>query len=200
VVDSRVSSVSDPLSKRSDIQPRAIICCYCIVFLYKVNAGAMPATDTARNEVMGSVAPELLSLYAKYPLKQLAWLSPNGIGPNSAPGFIEDAGANIVKEHYVYGAGPKGRGHYHILTREAYTILYVRLQNTTPVVWCCFADSRKAGAEHFDVRQICYNRSVSPVPDDVVAAKTAEEIARGVAQAHYNCKSVVFMYDLRLMT
>jgi hypothetical protein len=150
----------------------------------------MPTTDTERNDAMGKVAPELLSLYAKYPLQQKAWLSPDGIGPKSEPGFIKDAEAKknaaVVKEHYVHGNGTKGRGYYHILTRESYNILFVRLQNNSPIVCCCFANSRKVGEEHYMVRQICYNRSVSPIPDDVVAAKTAEEIARGVAQSSYH--------------
>jgi hypothetical protein len=137
-------------------------------------------TDAKRNEAMGRVVPELRSKYATYPLKQgLAWLRPNENAPDSAPGFIKDAGAKTFKEHYVYGPGPKGYGHYHILTREAYVILHARLNNNSPMVWCCFAESRKAGAEHFDVRQICFARSVSNVPDDAIAAQSAIQVAQG---------------------
>ena len=141
----------------------------------------MPRTDAEKNDMMGRVAPELLSPYAAYPLTQTSsfesWLDAKSTGPDSAPGFFPNGGSTTIKEHYVYGAGSKGMGHYHLLTRDSYVILAARLLNNAPIGWCCFADSRRAADEHFEVRQICYNRSVSSVPNDVIAAQQAVVIA-----------------------
>ena len=144
----------------------------------------MPKTDVEINEMMERVAPELGSVYAKYPLALPGWLMPGGTGPNSAPGYIK-ADTESCKENYVYGDGLSGIGHYHILTRDAYVNLTTRLKSTTPIGWCCFAGSRKAADEHYDVTQICYNRSISSVPDDAVAAREALSASKDTAQAVY---------------
>ena len=146
----------------------------------------MPKTHAEINEMMERVAPELRSEYAKYPLARSAWLKPSEMGPNSAMGFIK-ADTKSFKEHYVYGRGHDGTGHNHILTRHAYIILTGRLQNSAPVGLCCFAESRKAADEHFEVKQICFNRSVSSIPDDVAAARAGLTESQAVASfENYN--------------
>eukprot|EP00957_Ditylum_brightwellii_P098248 7485668-Ditylum_brightwellii.AAC.1 len=92
----------------------------------------------------------------------------------------------MKRADYVYGAGPLGFGHYHLLTRESYVILYNRLANEAPIPCCaCTKMARQELSEHDDARIICYNRSVASIPDDAQGAKEAEEIARGVAKATY---------------
>lgn len=140
--------------------------------------------------MMGRVAPELLSPYTAYPLTQKSWsewLDPKSTSPDSAPGFIPNSGSTTIKEHYVYGAGSMGMGHYHLMTRDSYVILAARLLNTAPIGWCCFADRRRAADEHYEVRQICHNRSVSSVPNDVIAAQQAVVISSASvsAEAYY---------------
>ncbi len=138
---------------------------------------------------------ELKSPYARYPLSaqsgRTMWVNPNG-GKTSKgePCFIAGQGKvqPIIKEHYVYGAGTLGWGYYHLLTRDSYNILYVRLSNTTPYMCCsCFnKEATRAIDEHDHITRICYNRSVASIPDDIQAAKDAEAKARGTAKAVYN--------------
>jgi hypothetical protein len=118
------------------------------------------------------------------------WVNPNG-GTTSKgePCFIAGQGKDQpMKEHYVFGAGSMGSGYYHLLTRDSYHILYVRLRSTTPFSCCsCFnKEAQKAFNDHDDITRLCYNRSVATIPDDLQAAKDAEAIARGTAKAVYN--------------
>ena len=138
------------------------------------------------NAQMRNTCDELLSEYAKYPMARESWLSPDGTGPNSAPGFL--AGPNLgPKPDYVYGsAGRKGAGYYHILTRNAYQILHYRLQNQAPISCCGFGTSRAEFDAWDTTARIVYNRSVGSKPDDVLAAEEALAIAKQTANAAYN--------------
>ncbi|KAL7535936.1 hypothetical protein ACHAXR_006823 [Thalassiosira sp. AJA248-18] len=147
------------------------------------------------NAQMASVAPELASPYAKYPLSASGgrmWVNPNG-GKTSKgePCFIPGDGKptkhTMLRENYVYGAGTMGFGWYHLCSRDPYNILYHRLQSTAPVPCCaCSKEARKGLCDHDDVSRICYNRSVASIPDDEQATKDAIAIARGTAKAVYN--------------
>ena len=112
------------------------------------------------------------------------------MGEKGEPCFIAVKGVTNqpMKEHYVYGAGTLGWGYYHLLTRDSYNILYVRLSNTIPYMCCsCFnKEATRAIDEHDQITRICYNRSVASIPDDFQAAKDAEAKARGTAKAVYN--------------
>ncbi|KAI2488709.1 hypothetical protein MHU86_25763 [Fragilaria crotonensis] len=144
----------------------------------------MPANKT--NAQMRSTCDELLSEYAVYPMARESWLSPDGTGPNSAPGFLPESNVG-PKPNYVYGhGGRKGTGYYHILTRNSYQILNHRLQSQAPISCCCLGTS-KAEYDAWDTTaRIVYNRSVASKPDDVLAAKEAIAIAQKTAQAVYN--------------
>ena len=150
------------------------------------------------NEMMARVAPELESSFATYPLKRTHWLD------TSAPVSDEDERKivafiahprdpnfprPVLKADYVWGQGKRGFGYYHLLTRDAYIALNQRVRNKGPPMnCCCFRSSNTAfSAEDYDVaKDIIYNRSTAPVPDDVVAFKSAIDIARGTAQVAYN--------------
>lgn len=146
----------------------------------------MPTAEF-KNEQMKMACPELGSPYAAYPMTREAWLSMDGTGPNSAPAFL--GGANTgLKAHYVYGK-PRGDekppGYYHLLTREAYSILFQRVSNEAPVACCCFGDALMADA-YDTTKTICWNRNVSTKPNDALAAKEALEIAKKIANRTYN--------------
>jgi len=71
-----------------------------------------------------------------------------------------------------------------MLWRPAYGILYARVTNEALNAFCCFPN--QAADDYYDVKQLMYNRSVSPIPDDKVAKETALKIASGTAQAAYH--------------
>ena len=93
------------------------------------------------NELFVSVAPELNSPYAKYPLSSSSgrneWVDP-GTGRTSKgePCFIKGGGGwtptTPTKQDYAYGPGPLGFGYYHFLTRESYAVLYGRFRVLRP--------------------------------------------------------------------
>ena len=141
------------------------------------------------NAKMVKLCPELASQYAKYPLKRKQWLSPNAKVDDKTKAFIASQSDTGPKPDYVFGPGPLSMGYYHILTRNAYKILYVRLtKEQPPVACCCFAskDSHNAYDEWYEVKTICYNRSIASIPDDAQARDDAITIARGEALAHYH--------------
>lgn len=144
----------------------------------------------AKNRQLQMVFPELASKYAQYPLQREAWLSLDGTGPESAPAFV--GGGNIgMKEHYVYGSGPKEHGYYHVLAREAYSILFKRARSEAPPAGCCTPcfgsqEARDLLDAWDSTKTICYNRSVSSRPNDHIAAQEAHEIARKIANNTYN--------------
>lgn len=115
-----------------------------------------------------------------------SWLSPDGTGPHSAPGFLAEPNVG-PKPNYVYGPGGlKGSGYYHILTRNAYFILHHRLQSQAPFSCCCFGTSFAEYDAWDTTARIVYNRSVASKPDDVLAAKEAIAIAQQTARDAYN--------------
>jgi hypothetical protein len=136
------------------------------------------------NAKMVQYCPELASEYAKYPLAYKAWLDPKGTGPKGVPCFITAPQGSEMKLDYAHGAGPRGWGYYHILTRPAYVILYSRLTQEMPC--CCCASGNKKVSDWDDVKTVVYNRSVATKPDDAQARKDAIAKAQGVAQAHYH--------------
>lgn len=126
-------------------------------------------------------APELASVYAKYPLSCSAWMSPDAKGPSGAACFVSAPRGSPLKTDYVHGPGPKGFGYYHLLTRDSYVILYARLTNDMPGCCCdCRPTVRQEVSDWDDVKTTVYNRSVATKPDDVQAKKDAISIARGV--------------------
>lgn len=156
--------------------------------------------DDEINMAMSKVAPELASKYVSYPMKRQAWLSIDGQIDGSLPAFIPhkkdpNFPTTPLKDDYVWGTGPRGFGYYHILCREAYKILYHRVNGMrVPGQGCCCASpppptdggQRPSAKEVDDVKDVCYNRSIASRPDDFLAQKEAIEAARGVAQAHYH--------------
>ena len=141
------------------------------------------------NAKMARVCPELASEYAKYPLAMKAWMSPGAKGPKDAPMFIAGPRGSPMKMDHVHGAGPKGWGYYHLLTRDSYINLYARLTNETPLCCCGFsAQARTEMSEWDDVKTIVYNRSVARIPDDVQGKKDAISLAQGEAQGHYHAE------------
>ncbi|KAL7490732.1 hypothetical protein ACHAWT_000269 [Skeletonema menzelii] len=145
----------------------------------------MVVSQTCADEInakMARIAPVLKSPYAQYPLSAQSgrsmWVNPDGgRTAKGEPCFIAGQGKDqpIMKEHYVYGAGSLGFGYYHLLTRDSYKILYIRLQSSTPYVCCsCFnKEATRALDEHDEITRICYNRSVATIPDDIQAVKDA---------------------------
>ena len=132
------------------------------------------------NEKMVRFAPELASEYAKYPLSYPSWIRPTGNGPKNSPCFESAPRGSAMKMDYVHGPGPKGFGYYHLLTREAYVILYARLTNEMPGCCCdCRPTVRKEVSDWDDVKTVVYNRSVATKPDDVQAKKDAISLAQG---------------------
>ena len=145
------------------------------------------------NQKMARIAPELASSYAAYPLSaksgRTKWVNPSGgKTAKGEPCFIAGEGKTQPMKHdYVYGAGSRGFGWYHLLTRDSYNNLYHRLQAATPVPCCaCSKEARQNLSDHEDVVLIVYNRSVASIPDDEQGAKDAIAIARGTAKAVYN--------------
>jgi len=137
------------------------------------------------NAFMSKYLPELESDYAKYPMNRPKWLSPGDTGPNGEPCFLQETNTG-VKRNYVFGSGPFGKGYYHLLTREAYKILYVRIHNEGAGCCCAFnADKRREFDEKDDLKRIMYNRSVAPVPSDVKGAAAAIQAAKQTSNAHY---------------
>jgi len=95
----------------------------------------MDDKDTKINASLVKVAPELESKYAEYPLRRKFWLTAEALVPNEDTGKSEAAFIPFkkdpnfpapLKKDYVYGAGPKGWGYYHLLTRYAYVALHAR--------------------------------------------------------------------------
>ena len=156
------------------------------------------SNDSEKNERMARFVPELKSPLASYPLRREAWLDVNATVNNEdgtrTPAFIPyKADPNFpvpaLKDDYVWGPGSRGFGYYHILTRDAYKTLNVRIRNKgKPTQCCCFGspDSAQAAEDYDVVSEIVYNRSVATRPDDIQAVKDALAIARGEAQLEYN--------------
>ena len=149
---------------------------------------------SSENEVMRRIAPELNSQYASYPLKRNLWLDSYAQAPGGQPAFIPHPKSTTsvsepLKDDYVFGGGPQGWGYYHLLTRDAYKTLNVRLRSNAPVN-CCLCFSSETDKEYYrdysEVASIVYNRSIASRPDDALAAREAINIARGVAQSSYH--------------
>eukprot|EP00527_Entomoneis_sp_CCMP2396_P001582 CAMPEP_0198145374 /NCGR_PEP_ID=MMETSP1443-20131203/23046_1 /TAXON_ID=186043 /ORGANISM="Entomoneis sp., Strain CCMP2396" /LENGTH=168 /DNA_ID=CAMNT_0043809003 /DNA_START=80 /DNA_END=586 /DNA_ORIENTATION=+ len=152
----------------------------------------MPSADV-KNKQMRMTCSELASKYATYPLQRKTWLMVDGTGPDSAPAFMEGSSDESgLKEHYVYGKGPKdATGYYHLLTREAYKILYKRVRSEAPAggaVCPCFSSQEtRDQIDAWDTtKTICWNRSVSSQPDDQIAQDEAIKIAKQVANKTFN--------------
>ena len=151
------------------------------------------------NTKMVALCPELGSEYAKYPLKGKQWLSPKAKVSGDEYAFIASETDNGPKPDYVYGTGSFGRGYYHILTRQAYKVLYGRLTRERPPLTCCLCSSAAARQNSIDwehVKTLCFNRSVATIPDDDQARKDAIVAAQGMAQAHYHeQQNIQLVYD-----
>ena len=145
---------------------------------------------TETNAKMAKFCPELASEFAKYPLQNKFWMDANASGPKGVPMWISAPKGSPLKMDYAHGAGKRGWGYYHLLTRDSYNILYARLTMEMPGGCCCAVTPAqyKEVSEWDDVKQIVYNRSVATIPDDEQAKKDALSIARGVAQAHYHAE------------
>eukprot|EP00558_Chaetoceros_sp_UNC1202_P005986 CAMPEP_0197233170 /NCGR_PEP_ID=MMETSP1429-20130617/1317_1 /TAXON_ID=49237 /ORGANISM="Chaetoceros sp., Strain UNC1202" /LENGTH=172 /DNA_ID=CAMNT_0042691381 /DNA_START=19 /DNA_END=537 /DNA_ORIENTATION=- len=158
----------------------------------------MTDTNNKINQGMGRIARELRSNYATFPLKRKAWLDPNAQIDTGAPAFIphaKDSNKNVTptfKDDYVWTPGSCGFGYYHLLTRDAYVGLHVRLRkNPPPIEWCscCLPSNSRTGQlanDYEDAVSIVYNRSIASRPDDFLAGKEAIAIARGEARTAYN--------------
>lgn len=160
-------------------------------------------TAEFKNEQMKLACPELASPFAAYPMDREAWLSTEGSGPNGQPAFVGGPFAG-PKEHYVYGqprSKEKVSGYYHLLTREAYSILFKRVSSEAPVACCCFGDAKLADA-YDTTKTICWNRNVSSRPNDALAAKEALAIAKKIANNTYNWtqNEQLVIYAFRLAT
>lgn len=140
------------------------------------------------NDIMASIAPELASHFARYPLQGTQpWTEANATTPDGSPAFIPSPSNQGLKQHYVYGSGSLGKGYYHLTTRASYNILFHRIQATAPNNCCaCSADARTAYANHDKIRLMCYYRYMSPVMDDRIGEQNAMAAARGEAQAMYH--------------
>jgi hypothetical protein len=141
------------------------------------------------NAKMARICPELASEYARYPLHNKAWMRPNANGPKDVPLWISaPKGSSSLKLDYVHGAGPRGWGYYHLLTRDSYVSLYARITNEMPACGCCAlnATARKEVSDWDDVKTIVYNRSIATIPDDDQAKRDAISLAQGEAQGHYH--------------
>lgn len=153
------------------------------------------STDEEKNEMMVRVAPELASSWAKCPLRREYWLDLSATIENDngtqTPAFIAhkkdpNFPTPLLKEDYVWGAGPRGYGYYHLLTRESYVALNARVKSNRPSLNCCCFGSAQENEDWDVVSDIVYNRSVSPKPDDIVAYKAALNNARFTSEMTYN--------------
>ena len=149
----------------------------------------MGTTDAETNDKMARTAPELASVYAKYPLRKEYWLDVNGKLDENTPAFIPykkdpHGGTPPLKKDYVWGPGSRTWGYYHILTREAYVTINGRLSNIVMIDCCCLGTPEQKFSD--EVIQIVYNRSIASKPDDFLAMKEALELARGISIMHYN--------------
>ena len=138
------------------------------------------------NRMMPKVAPELASRYARYPLREKAWLSPNGKGPKGEPCFVKESDKGVVKMDYVYCKnGVNGTGYYHLLTKTSYINLYSRVVNSPPGVCGCNVskEGRKAYEEWDVVQRVLHNRQTCSVPDDGKGAAKSLKDAQGMAVA-----------------
>ena len=165
------------------------------------------------NASMARVARELESPYATYPLKRTHWLDANTPASTSEDGnnipnaFIQhpkdkNFPTPTLKPDYVWGAGRRGFGYYHLLTIDSYQILNKRVRNKGPPMNCCClgnSNSEFSVNDYDVVAEILHNRSCSPVPDDMVAAKNAIDIARGVAQSEYNMSQNVQLFVMAVL-
>merc|ERR1712231_10816 len=89
------------------------------------------------NKKLASVAPELASEYAKYPMSYPKWLNADATYEDK-PCFIKAEKDEGMKMDYVFGTvGPNGHGYYHLLTRFAYNNLKNRLIEEEPILPCC---------------------------------------------------------------
>jgi hypothetical protein len=122
------------------------------------------------NTRMAKYAPELVSGYAKYPLRQRNWLKVTDETPKGEPCFISSPHDIGVTMHYVYGAGPKGFGYYHLMTKSSYRALYARMTHETPIPMCCLCfmskKKKKECAAYGEVQELVYKRSRSSRPYD----------------------------------
>jgi hypothetical protein len=80
-----------------------------------------PPTDAATTR-----AADPGDLPVAFPAPAVRWTGPDGFTPDGRAGFIPPTRfrANLPKPDYVYGHGSKGRGFYHVTTRDAYVILH----------------------------------------------------------------------------
>lgn len=121
--------------------------------------------------------PELDSDYGLTPLQFDRWRQPEEKLDSGEPCFLPAERDEGIKKDYIYVAKRRGMkdehvGYYHLRTQEAHVLAYQRLLSEhRPSVWrrCqCRADP-----DYAEVKRLLYNRSVSPEPDDVVAARFA---------------------------
>lgn len=150
------------------------------------------------NIKLARAVPELASEYAKHPLTRQFWLEAStktdeitGFIPHPKdPNFPNTA---ALREHYVWGPGPKGYGYYHLLTRSSYKILNARLSHQSAVGCCCLPQSDNQ-ADLGEVKTIVYNRSIASRPDDMLAYKEAIAYARGEAQLAYHTSQDIQLF------
>lgn len=135
------------------------------------------------NADMIRIAPELDSVYGRYPIRFKNWLDPSSSTDKGEPCFIASPDIG-VKQNYVYGRGPLGNGYYHLLTKPAYVNLYGRLQSSAPSPGCCCFGGNDYQT-YQGVKDVMYNRYVGSIPDDVQAKKDALSKAKDTAQVWY---------------
>ena len=130
------------------------------------------------NEKMISLVPELDSEYALSPLQFDRWRTPEEKVDSGDPCFLPSPTDQGLKKDYIYAPQRKGTkdehvGYYHFRTQEAHILAYQRLIAEGPSC-CCWTPCCASGDPVYkQVQRLLYNRTVSPDPDDILAARAA---------------------------
>jgi hypothetical protein len=132
------------------------------------------------NSRLQQVAPVLASGYAKFPIQYALWLDPFSQTEDGKPTFMPHQKHPSTPPHerderyidYIWGDGVRGKGFYHLLTKQAYINLIHELESEAPAIRCdCFSADLSELHNQMEVLTLLRHRYESDVPNDVVIQK-----------------------------
>jgi len=137
------------------------------------------------NSRLQQVAPVLASNYAKFPIQYTSWLDPFSQTENGKPTFMPQQKHPRTPPHerderyidYIWGDGVRGKGFYHLLTKQAYINLIHKLENEAPAIRCdCFAANLSEFHNQLEVLTLLRHRCESDVPNDFIIQRKFHDV------------------------